>query len=135
MLFNHNTFVLMTYFSQGNNLRHYWSSKPKPCMCAWTMIKDFILVTIIGIWWANKVDLYDSNENKQWWLSPYLELLILGEERGADDLKAWPPILPPVLAADASWTDPSVSTPAATATSANFANLFSCLLLLTKHKH
>jgi len=31
-----------------------------------------------------------------------LELLILGEERGADDLKDWPPILPPVLAADAS---------------------------------
>lgn len=63
----------------------------------------------------------------------YLELLllILGEEgRGADDLKDWPPILPPVLAADASWTDPNVNTPAATAIIANFPNLFSFFFLL-----
>lgn len=47
---------------------------------------------------SNKVDLSDSSDD----FSGNLELLILGEERGAGDLKAWPPILPPVLAADAS---------------------------------
>lgn len=62
----------------------------------------------------------------------YLELLILGEEEEEraeeEDLKAWPPTRPPDLAADAGSTDPSVNTPAANATSANFANLFSFLL-------
>lgn len=58
-----------------------------------------------------------------------LELLILGPEaRGADDRKAWPPTRPPVLAADAGSTEPSVSTPAANATNANFAILFSFFL-------
>lgn len=61
----------------------------------------------------------------------YLEfLVILGEERGADEWKDWPPILPPLLAADASSTDPSVKTPAVSATIANFANLFSSFLFL-----
>jgi len=71
----------------------------------------------------------EANENQHLLIDHYLELLILGEERGAADLKAWPPILPPVLAADASWTDPSVNTPAASATIANFANLFSFFFL------
>lgn len=46
-------------------------------------------------------------------------LLILGTDRGADGRKAWPPTLPPVLAADASWTEPSVNTPAARVTTAS----------------
>lgn len=71
----------------------------------------------------------EANENQHLLIDHYLELLILGEERGAADLKAWPPILPPVLAADASWTDPSVNTPAASANIANFANLFSFFFL------
>lgn len=59
----------------------------------------------------------------------YLELLGLGEEaRGADGRKAWPPTLPPVLAAAAGSTDPSVNTPAAIATRASFASWFSLFL-------
>lgn len=64
----------------------------------------------------------------------YLELLILGpEERGgADDRKAWPPTRPPVLAAAAGSTEPSVNTPAANATSASFAKWFSFFLPLKR---
>lgn len=59
----------------------------------------------------------------------YLELLLaLGAERGAADRNAWPPTLPPVLAADASPTEPRVNTPAASVTIASFANCFSFLL-------
>lgn len=90
----------------------------------------------------NKVNGYEFQKRKMsnYKNYAYLELLllILGEElgRGADDLKDWPPILPPVLAADASsTTDPSVNTPAATAIIANFPNLFfSFFFLLTNQK-
>lgn len=63
-------------------------------------------------------------------VSNYLELLlILGEEdRGAEDRNAWPPTLPPLLAAEASSTVPRVNTPAANVTIANFANWFSFFL-------
>ena len=55
-------------------------------------------------------------------------MLILGDDRGAGDRKAWPPTLPPVFAADASSTDPNVKAPAANAIIANLANLLSFFL-------
>ena len=60
-------------------------------------------------------------------------MLILGDDRGADGRKAWPPTLPPVFAADASWTEPSVNTPAASVTIASFANWFSFFLGIPTH--
>lgn len=51
----------------------------------------------------------------------YLELLLGAETRGPDERKACPPTLPPLLAADASPTEPNVRTPAASVTTANFA--------------
>lgn len=61
--------------------------------------------------------------------SRYLEFwLILGDDLGVEDRKAWPPTLPPDFAADASPTDPNVNTPAASVAIASFANWFSFFL-------
>lgn len=82
--------------------------------------------TSVGIHSLNKSNQVEANLQSKFKSKYYLELLlILGDEdRGAAERKAWPPTRPPVLAAEASWTDPNVKTPAARVTIASFASRF-----------
>lgn len=81
---------------------------------------------------SNNWNLKQFQFEVQW---DYLGLLILGAAARGAGRKAWPPTLPPVLAAEASWTDPSVNTPAANVTTASFANWFVLLLYSQHPKH